>query len=681
MIYRTYAQKDTTIYEERSRTNQNTGGDQILEVSKIFNPITNNWVGNSRILSKFDISAISQSIVNGSISGSGDTEFYLNLTSVEEVEVNAEYSLEVFPISQSWDGGVGQYNYNPHSNDGASWVYRTGNTKWNITNPSVFNEVSDRGVPLDGIILYEGFGTVSTGSAYLTESINDMAGNPPFAFVQDDKLIISASQFSGTTLVFPAQLEENKTYGLQFQLDPGTFTDVQFRLEDPTGVVKTDGAFGNYESFTMTQPATQSFQLTSTMSGVHKLRYTFFDANETLYPTKTASFDEVYVYEIEGDTVAWETFALNTGGFALKNVIKNTNGVLPTMAVSESKLTLESSNIGGGDATFNKILDSTLEYTVTTLIDNGTFPEIGFALYNPYGIKMRSGITNLTSSFTTPTTQSITFTPLQSGNYTFAYTFFESGSIVGGRTGSIDDFKITSSGSLPTVETSAAGYHQQSGGATWYTSSVDNTNVSQIFNKYTTDLSVNVTSYVNDWISGGRPNDGFIVKRPATAESGSTRYGSSKFFSSETNTIYVPTLDVRWDDSQFNTGSLLPLVSTNIIVYPKNLLAEYKETSKARIRVLGRERFPQRTFSSTSLLTDVKYLPQTTYYQIRDAETNLVIVPFDTKYTKVSCDADGNYFDFWFNTFQPERFYQLEFRVDNGSTKSYYDGNVFKVVR
>ncbi len=125
----------------------------------------------------------------------------------------------------------------------------------------------------------------------------------------------------------------------------------------------------------------------------------------------------------------------------------------------------------------------------------------------------------------------------------------------------------------------------------------------------------------------------------------------------------------------------MELTGDDIVIYPKNLLSEYKENSKARIRIVGRERYPQRSFSESNPYTTIKYLPQNTYYQVRDAETNLVIVPFDTTYTKVSCDANGNYFDFWFNTLQPERFYNMEFRVDRDNRQQYFDGHVFKVVR
>lgn len=219
------------------------------------------------------------------------------------------------------------------------------------------------------------------------------------------------------------------------------------------------------------------------------------------------------------------------------------------------------------------------------------------------------------------------------------------------------------------------------GGGTWYTASVNNTQYSQTFNKNTNDLKVEVSEYVRDWLSGSRDNNGFLIKRPNSQESGSVRYGSSKFFSNETHTIYVPTLEVRWVDSVFNTGSLSELTDENILIYPKNLLTEYKEESIARIRIVGRARYPSRTFSTTSAYSVVKYLPENTYYQVRDAETNLVLIPFDTTYTKVSCDSSGNYFDFRFNTLQPERFYTFEFRVDRNSRKEYFGGYVFKVVR
>ncbi len=673
MIYRIYGQKDTTIYEHRK--DQNTGIDSVLEITKFFDEFTGNLpVGNSRILTKFDLEAISSLISNGDISGT--KKFYLNLSSVDELEVQSEYELDIHMVSGSWSNGIGKFNHTPITEDGCSWVYRNDNEVWSVTEADIFNGAQKVSIPTEGVILYGGFAE-GTGSIFLTQSINDIRGNEPTAFTEDDKLVISASNFAGTTLVFPAQLDENKTYGVQFQINPGSFDDIQFRVLDADGILKTEG---DYEGFVgaITTPSTQSFDLTSTSAGEYQLQFTFFDGNGDGTST-TGSFDELYVYEKAGNTIAYETFALNDGGFTLRNVIKEASSELPRMFSSESKLNLYADNISGGDASYIKNLSTGLEYTLSCEVDPGDYPEIGFTIYDPNGLKYRSGVTSLSSSFTTPQTQSITFTPQYNGDYIFAYTFFDSGSA--GASGSLDNFKIEYSGSIVVPPTIEAAYTENEGGATWYTSSVSNTTVSKTFNKYTTDLNVDVTDYVNDWLSGSRENNGFLIKRPLSAETGSMKYGSSKFFSNESNTIYVPTLEVRWDSGSFETGSLSELTDDNITLYVNNILTEYKETSKAKLRLNGRARYPQRTFSDSYPYTTIKYLPETTYYQVKDIETNLSIIPYDTTYTKVNCDSNGNYFDFWFNTLQPERFYQFDFRVDRNGKSEYFEGPIFKVIR
>ncbi len=105
MIYRIYPQKDTTIYEDSTRKFQNVGKDEVLEVGKFFDTDDTTLIGNSRILIQFDLSAISQSVASGVISGS--VKYYLNLISSDEREIPSEYNLYVYPISQSWDEGLG----------------------------------------------------------------------------------------------------------------------------------------------------------------------------------------------------------------------------------------------------------------------------------------------------------------------------------------------------------------------------------------------------------------------------------------------------------------------------------------------------------------------------------------------------------------------------------------------
>ena len=221
------------------------------------------------------------------------------------------------------------------------------------------------------------------------------------------------------------------------------------------------------------------------------------------------------------------------------------------------------------------------------------------------------------------------------------------------------------------------------------------------FNKRTKDVRMNVTDIVDKFIKGTIPNNGFIVKRSGSVgntssslDEGSTdRFGNLKFFSSDTHTKYPPTLEAVWDDSKWVTGSLSALSSTeleDLVVYMKGLRPEYKENSKAKFRLVGRTRFPEKTFSTTPSNLTVKYLPSGStsgdgaFYSIVDAETDDVVVPFGSG-SKVSCDSTGNYFNVWMNGYQPERYYTLQYKIVSGSgtadeTNTYIDeGFTFKV--
>ena len=255
-------------------------------------------------------------------------------------------------------------------------------------------------------------------------------------------------------------------------------------------------------------------------------------------------------------------------------------------------------------------------------------------------------------------------------------------------------------------------------GGTWYTSSLDSGfNVSSSFDLVyeTKDIRMDVTDLVKNHIysSSVFPNYGFILKRenvptsqslysifdPTTAsgsaEHDTSHQGNLKFFSRETNTIFPPKLEVEWDDSNWNTGSLSALSSTDLDrlkVYFKNLKPEYKEKSKVKFRVVGRELYPTRGFDTTPAALTVKYLPsgsrtlqQGAYYSVKDAETEDVIIPFSTG-SIISCDSTSNYFNLWMDGFQPERFYRFEIKVVSGSgaeqTSMIYDDEfTFKVVR
>jgi len=234
------------------------------------------------------------------------------------------------------------------------------------------------------------------------------------------------------------------------------------------------------------------------------------------------------------------------------------------------------------------------------------------------------------------------------------------------------------------------------GGGTWYSGA--GYEASQSFTHESADLRMDVTDIVNKWVDSTIPNEGFMLKRSGSMgntntnlEEGNTiHYGNFKFFSRETHTVFQPKLEVEWDDSTWTTGSLSALSNTDVedmILYMKGVRPEYQETSKTKFRVVGRERYPVKTFSTTSDYLTVKTLPSgSTYYSIRDAHTEDVIIPFGNG-SKVSCDSTGNYFNLWMNGLQSERFYRVLFKVVSGSgtageTVQYFDENwTFKVSR
>ena len=233
---------------------------------------------------------------------------------------------------------------------------------------------------------------------------------------------------------------------------------------------------------------------------------------------------------------------------------------------------------------------------------------------------------------------------------------------------------------------------------------------SQSFAWGTEDMRMDVTPVVNSWLDETYPNEGFIIKRSGSievqniksgseAEGNTDVLGSFAFFSRQTNTIFPPKLEVEWYDTTWNTGSLDPLSSANLedlVFYMKGLRPEYKEKSKMKFRVVGRERYPTKSYSNTSseYLT-VKYLPSGSianiggdgaYYSVIDDQTGDVIIPFGTG-SLISCDGTGNYFNLWMDGLQSERYYKFEFKVVSGSNTSdetiqYFDDDfVFKVVK
>ena len=226
-------------------------------------------------------------------------------------------------------------------------------------------------------------------------------------------------------------------------------------------------------------------------------------------------------------------------------------------------------------------------------------------------------------------------------------------------------------------------YNSKYGGGTWW--STNNLIASESFSYQTSDVYMDVTNIVNSWISGSSTiaNEGFIIKFSEEIEELLEDSSTIKFFSTDSNTIYVPKLHVVWDDSNFVTGSLSPVNLDNMNLNVK-LKKYYSINEKAKIRIYANTRYPLKTYTTQSYYTVNYHLPENSYYEIRDAHTDEVYVPFSKEGTKLSCDDNGNYFNIWMNSFQPERFYRVLIKVesDNGDIVQIFDNNhYFKVTR
>ena len=233
-----------------------------------------------------------------------------------------------------------------------------------------------------------------------------------------------------------------------------------------------------------------------------------------------------------------------------------------------------------------------------------------------------------------------------------------------------------------------------SGGGNWY--NLYN-GITEVFDKDNRDIDIDVTTAItaisNSYTSNNNsypaaiPNNGFILHKSGRTEQFTASFGELKYFSAETHTIYPPKLTFKWDDSDYH-----PLITG----YPSGNLdghemymtlvnnkKTFQRESKPRFRIAARKRYPDRIFTTSSNFLDEKgYLPTSSYYSIRDAHTDEIVIPFDTEFTKLSADNNGMYFDLFMEGLQPERYYKILFKISGLNDIQVIDDDYhFKIVR
>ena len=219
---------------------------------------------------------------------------------------------------------------------------------------------------------------------------------------------------------------------------------------------------------------------------------------------------------------------------------------------------------------------------------------------------------------------------------------------------------------------------KSAGGGVWYTAGEGSFNFSYYSDP---DINVDVTTIVTNWSSSLFNNYGFIVRQSASQEfvNNINEQRELKYFSRDTNTIYPPELELKWDDYTYDTGSLTVLNTVPASISISNNPGLFYSGSVNRFRVNSRPTYPPKVYQTGSTYTTNYALPSGSYYSIKDVYTNETVIDYDSTYTRLSCDSIGSYFDLYLNGFQPERVYRIEIKTTVGDTTLITNTEEFKI--
>jgi hypothetical protein len=155
------------------------------------------------------------------------------------------------------------------------------------------------------------------------------------------------------------------------------------------------------------------------------------------------------------------------------------------------------------------------------------------------------------------------------------------------------------------------------------------------------------------------------------------------------------TFNVVWQsanhDMPFLSSSLIiKEITRDSFIKPKryridvsNLKREYSKDEIAQIRLFVKETKYSVVASRTPSEIDSTII-DTMYYQIRELQTNDIIMPFDktSSTTRISYDKHSNYFNLRMASFAPGRNFKIEFLIVEDGIEQIIDDNiVFRVIK
>ena len=243
-VYKIFPEKDAFILSQYPA--QNTGRDEVLEVSNLNGiNVDSSAAGDlpavKRSLIQFNSTDISNVITNKI----GDAAFQsnLNLYLANAGNLPLDYTIEAYPVTQSWDMGTGKVSDSPKTTNGVSWTWRTesGSGAWAteggdwITTTSgsqTFTYVSNKDISMD---------VTNIVQLWNSGSID----NNGFIIKLDDSIEFSASYVE--TSYFSVDTHTIYPPDLEFKWDDSTYSTTLTQVTSSDFVAKVTNLKSEFE--------------------------------------------------------------------------------------------------------------------------------------------------------------------------------------------------------------------------------------------------------------------------------------------------------------------------------------------------------------------------------------------------------------------------------------------------
>ena len=672
MQWSIFATSDATIYD--IEPTQNTGQDSIIEFEKseyVYNSITT--VYGSRILMTFSIDKLKALLNTSKIT---NPQIYLKVYNTEAWETPDVYTINVYPLSESWQPGLGKKANKPISTDGVSWYYRSGENRsiyW-TTGSYNANVTGSYETTPGGGCWYTHISASQTlsSSLHLNINVTDIVNAWVNNTIPNNGIILmldSASmQMSSSLTLFKYFGADSHTIykpKLNVFWDNSTFTTgsaTTFEYTTTSSIYYT-GSSVTYPSIPWVQFTESAFYITSpdtyiVTSGALAVTGDFISLGQTNrdWYGMTTSGSNVYASVNGGDIY------IQSAGIGTFMPLSQTNRSWVGMTTSGSNV-YAAAVVGdiyiqySGSGSFTPSLQTTRDWNGMTTSGSNVYASVpGDDIYvQPNG----SGSFN-------PTGQASLLWTCMATSASNVYAAVFNGDIY--------------------VQNNGSGSFNPTGQASNAWSSMV---LAPDGNVYAATNGGDIYSQTD---GSGSFNPLMQVSR---SWSGMTTSGSNVYALTNGSTIYRQTVIISPPGNWYSvTGSrtyfvsasnrpiLQSLENTDIVIFTKNLNKHYQIDSKAIIKLGARERYPRKTYATSSDYLTSKFLPETTYYNIYDLQTNDDVIPFDVNYTKVSCDNNGNYFHVWMDQFSPERWYGIRYKLIRDDIEEIFDNKtLFKVVK